>query len=329
MNEERRVLYQELEEKLNTKLLVYITGDRSGFETQISSDAVDLFIEHLDSIGIVPKISLLLYTRGGQTLAGWNIVNLIRQFCDEFEVIIPHKAHSTGTLISIGADRIIMTKQATLGPIDPSVNTPMNPQIQNAGPDAKMPVSVEALNSYLDVAKNELGIKDDLALANVLIKLSESVHPLVIGEAFRARNQIQMLAKKLLVQQVQDHDNIKNIISFLCSDSGSHDYTINRIEAKENLGLNIIKPDQEQYLIINKIYNSFSDELGLRTPFDLHQLMNNSINGEYSIIRAMVESISGGKDVFTSKGILRQINLPNGMGTGINDNRTFEGWLHV
>ncbi len=328
MFDKREILYEELEKVLNTKLLVYVTGDRPGYETQIASDAVDIFIEHLDAIGVVPKISLLLYTRGGQTLAGWNIVNLVKQFCDEFQVIIPHKAHSTGTLISIGADRIIMTKQATLGPIDPSVNTPMNPQILNAGPDARMPVSVEALNSYLDVAKNELGINDDIALANVLIKLSETVHPLVIGEAFRARNQIQMLAEKLLVKQVKEQESIKNIISFLCSDSGSHDYTINRTEAKENLGLNIIKPTEEQYIIINKIYTSFSKELELRKPFDLNQLMNSNPNGEYNITRVIIESISGGKDVFASKGRLTTVNLPNGMGTGINDNRTFEGWLH-
>lgn len=326
MGDNRKQLYQELESVLDTNLLVYVTGDRPGYETQIASDAIDLFIEHLDAIGVVPKISLFLYTRGGHTLAGWNIVNLIRQFCDEFEVIISHKAHSTGTLISIGADRIIMTKQATLGPIDPSVNTPLNPNINNGRPDVRMPVSVEALNSFLDVAKKELNINDDNALANILTKLSETVHPLVIGEAYRARNQIQMLAKKLLVQQVKNTEDINNIISFLCSDSGSHDYTINRVEAKENLGLNVVKPNDNEYSIIRSIHNDISAELGLRKPFDLNQLMNDSSNGEYAITRSIVESIKGGKDYFVSRGVLNAVAVQNGR--GINDNRTFEGWLH-
>ena len=52
---------------------------------------------------------------------------MIRLFCDEFEVIVPSKAHSTATLICLGADRVVMTKQATLGPIDPGINDPPNP----------------------------------------------------------------------------------------------------------------------------------------------------------------------------------------------------------
>jgi len=80
-------------------------------EAQIANDATDSFIEQLDNIGIVPRITLLLHTNGGSTLAAWNITNLIRQFCDDFEVILPVKARSAGTLMCLGANRIIMTKQ--------------------------------------------------------------------------------------------------------------------------------------------------------------------------------------------------------------------------
>lgn len=117
---------------------------------------MDYFIEHLDLIGVTKKISLLLYTRGGNTLVAWSIVTLIKQFCDEFEVIIPLKAHSSGTLISLGANKILMTKQATLGPIDPSVNDALNPQVPGAGPHAKVPVSVESVKGFLELAKDEL-----------------------------------------------------------------------------------------------------------------------------------------------------------------------------
>ena len=101
-------------------------------ETQISTDVLEYFSDHLDKIGKVEKISLFLYTQGGDTMAAWSLVNLIRQFCEKFEIIIPSKARSSGTIISLGADEIIMTKQATLGPIDPSLNNPLNPQIGRA-----------------------------------------------------------------------------------------------------------------------------------------------------------------------------------------------------
>lgn len=322
----RSDLYTQLEAKLQTKIITYVTSDRKGFETQIAQDVIDLFINHLDKIGVVPKISLYLYTRGGDTAAAWNIVNLLRQYCDELQVIIPHKAHSAGTLISIGANSIIMTKQATLGPIDPSINTPLNPAIPN-NPVATMPVSVEAVKGYLEFAKNELSIKDDIALANILIKLSESVHPLVLGNVYRSRAQIQMLAEKLLINQVTDPTKIKQIISFLCSESGSHDYTINRREAKNNLGLNIIKPDDELYSIIKTIYDDISLELGFGEIFDPRAMINNQ-NGEYTISRGLVESLNGGSYSFISKGklTLQTINTPAGSQQRINDERLFEGW---
>ena len=69
-------------------------------------------------------------------------------YCDELIVVIPHKAHSAGTIISLGANEIIMTKQATLSPIDPSLNTSLNPKINEV---ATYPVSVEAVNGYIEL----------------------------------------------------------------------------------------------------------------------------------------------------------------------------------
>jgi len=116
---QRQTLYRELERDRHSKVLLYVTGDRPGFETLISREVIDLFVHHLDTIGPVKKITLILYSSGGDVSAAWAIANLLRIFADDLEVIVPAKALSAGTLIALGADRILMTKQATLGPIDP------------------------------------------------------------------------------------------------------------------------------------------------------------------------------------------------------------------
>lgn len=330
MYSDRLGMYGQLEAARGSKLIVYVTGDRPGLETQIARDVIDLFVDHLDSIGVTHKISLFLYTQGGNTLAAWNIANLIRQFCCDFEVIIPSKAHSAGTLLSLGANQILMTKQATLGPIDPSVNTPLNPQIPGGAPQARIPVSVEAIKGFLELAKNELNIKDEKSLAVIFNKLADMVHPLVLGEVYRARTQIQMLAEKLLKTQLTDTDKIKRIISFLCSDSGSHDYTINRREAKDNLGLNIVKPDDELYNLINNILKSIKQELLLNEPYNPNIQLGNTDVSMYSHRRVILESIYGGCDVFVSEGrlIRQQVQIQPGFPPqeAINDSRTFEGW---
>lgn len=331
MYKHRIGLYKQLESKRNSKLLVYVTGDRQGLETQIHAEVLDFFVEHLDLLSLPNKISLFLYTRGGSTLASWSIANLIMQFCEEFEVIVPSKAHSGGTLICLGANRIVMTKQATLGPIDPSVNTPLNPQIPGAPPHAKAPVSVEAIRGFIDLAKNDLKIKRDNNLAIVLTNLAEKVHPLVLGEVYRAQSQIKMLARKLLAKQIKNEEKIQRIISFLSSESGSHDYTINRKEAKEELGLSIEKPDSEFYQLIKQIYDDIRNELELNVKFDPNSVLGTQPQVNYSLSRALVESAGGGSHKFISEGVLfrRSIQVQPGVTTqGIEDQRIFEGWRH-
>jgi len=332
MYQNRIELYRKLEEKRDSKLLVYITGDRLGLETHIHPEILDFFVNHLDVIGGVPKISLYLYTTGGQTLAAWSIANLIRQFCNEFEVIIPSKAHSGGTLICLGANTIVMTKQATLGPIDPSVNTPLNPQVPGAPLNARIPVSVEAINGFIELAREELKISSGADLASVLSTLASSVHPLVLGQVYRTRNQIRMLGKRLLLNHIEDEDKIKKLLSFLCSESGSHDYTIYRQEARDDLGLNIQRPDEEQYGLIKGIYNDIVEELQMTLPYDPLLLLKGQDETTYELRRALIESVNAGSHRFVSEGRLskrRVVDQNKGIvHEGVQDDRTFEGWKY-
>lgn len=169
MRQNRIELYKQIETERKSKLLVYITSTRSGLETQIANDILPKFTEHLDKLGDTDKITLYLYTNGGNTLAAWSLVNLIRSFCKNFEVIIPANCFSSGTLICLGSDSIVMTKQATLGPIDPSVNGPFNPNVPGINdPNAKLPVSVEFVNAYVEMAKETFGINDSISMKDIL-----------------------------------------------------------------------------------------------------------------------------------------------------------------
>lgn len=327
----RKALYEELEGERTSKVIVYITGDRPGLETQIAPDALDLFTHHLDFFldkdGNIPnRISLWLYSRGGITLAGWGIANLLRQFCRELEVIVFSKAHSTATLICLGADKIVMTKQATLGPIDPSVNSPLNPQMPGQAAQIRVPVSVENVAGYIDLAKKECGLKDKNSLVQIFLKLSENVHPLALGEVFRARGQIQMLADRLLSARKSkiDESKKKKIINILCREAGSHDFTISRREARE-LGLNIETPTMKLYGLLKKIHDDISNELDLFNTYNSATYLGTDQNKKYTFERCIIESVSGGSHKFFTEGELHRVGLPQG-GSGINDQRTFEGW---
>jgi hypothetical protein len=330
---ERLPHLKELEDLRKSTIITYATSDRSGMETQIGDDILGIFADHLDAIGSVEKISLFLYTRGGSTLTAWSLVNLIRNFCENFEVIVPSKCHSSGTIICLGANNIVMTKQATLGPIDPSTNGLFNPYVDHNNQRIKAPVSVEHVNSFIEFVKTEFNISDQLALSNILINLSNHIHPIALGEVFKAKTQIQMIAKKLLNKQgINEAGAVDKIINFLASESGSHDYTIYRREARNELGLNIETPDENQYQLIKSVFRDIENELELTTPYNPNMYLAGTANFPYQFKRGLIESRKFGSNIFVSEGELQkqiiQQNTPSGVinNTIINDSRSFDGW---
>ncbi len=328
MHAARRSLYRLLEGQRGSKVILYVTGDRRGLEAKIAHEVIDLFVDHLDAIGTTTRITLYLYTRGGDTLAAWSIANLLKTFCDHLEVVVPAKAHSAGTLISLAAGNIVMTKQGTLGPIDPSVTGPLNPPVPNAQPTNVVPVSVEAINGFVDFARSTLGENADLE--RILLKLADTVHPMVLGDAYRARLQIRMLGQRLLGNHMRSESTIQRIVDFLCSDSGSHDYTINRREAAA-LGLPVETPSEDLYRLIKDIYDGIVEELSLRTPFNPVIMAADRDRTPYSFPRALIESVEGGSHAFVSEGVLARSSIEGPQGVvqhAVTDQRVFEGWRH-
>ncbi|TXN04193.1 serine protease [Methylobacterium sp. WL64] len=325
----RQKLYRRIEKQRGSKVITFVTSDRTGMETQIAPDCVNLFVELLDEIGPTSKISLILHTNGGHTASAWRIVNLIDTFCDEFEVLIPLKAMSAGTLISLGADRLVMTKQAALGPIDPSLTHALGPQVNTGGMAQRVPVSVEAVRGYLDAAKG-LGVQDPNILAAVLMDLSKQLHPLVLGEIFRSREQIRYLANRLLVRQVSDETKKNAIIDFLCADSGSHDYTINRREAAA-MGLSIEKPSVDLYVLLKNVIDSFTGELKLLQPYSPQVTLGTNQVAQYQEVRGLVESTKGGCYGYVSEGTLTRTVIAAApiAQEAVTDQRTFEGWKRL
>lgn len=336
MRANRIDLYKEIEGQRDSKLIVYVTSTRGGLETQIANDILPKFTEHLDIIGDTQRITLYLYTNGGNTLAAWSLVNLIRSFCKNFEVIIPANCFSSGTLICLGSDNIVMTKQATLGPIDPSVNGPFNPMMQGINdPNAKLPVSVEYVNAYIEMAKTNFSITDQRCMADILLNLSDKIHPMTLGQVYRTRSQIQMLARKLMKWHKLAPEQEDEIVKFLCSESGSHDYSIHRNEAVEHLGLHVEKPSMDFYKVIKAVYDDISNELEFENPYNPAILLNKKNPYHYAFRRGLIESLYNGTDVYLSEGDL-SITKVGGMGpmgplppqNQLQDTRIFDGWKH-
>lgn len=308
---ERKELIKKIEEKRNSRLLVYITGDRRGLETRIGMDIFPMFHEHLMRIGKQERIDLFLYSPGGITIAGYALVNLIREFCKEFNVIIPFKALSCATLISLGANEVITTPMGQLSPIDPSVQHPLGPVIQIPGQPVGqiVPVNVEDVNAFVDLARKEIGLNNEESMRKVFELLGTKVHPLALGAVQRSREQIAFLASNLLKYHIGDDERIKQIVKILTRERFSHDYIIGRREAKEILGLNIKEPEKELLRNIIDLFNIYSRILELSIPYNPEMYLSESESGVFDFNRAIIES-SDLTHVFRTRKEIRRVQIP-------------------
>ncbi len=89
--------------------------------------------------------------------------------------------------------------------------------------------------------------------------------------------------------QVSDATKTKKIIDFLCSESGSHDYTINRREAKA-LGLQVEKASEDLYTLLKEWMGETSAELELSTPFDGNALLGANQTATYKCTRCLLRA---------------------------------------
>jgi hypothetical protein len=158
---------------------------------------------------------VVLYTRGGATNAVWPITGLLREFDPDFEVLIPFRAHSSGTLFALAANKIIMTALAELSPIDPTTANQFNPR-NPVNQQAQLGIAVEDVTAYQDFWKSALELNRfrDLSLEQTCIalqphmaSLSAELHPLV-GNVHRVYTQIRKLARMLLDHHYGTDDEI-------------------------------------------------------------------------------------------------------------------------
>ncbi|OGG11574.1 hypothetical protein A2Z00_05065 [Candidatus Gottesmanbacteria bacterium RBG_13_45_10] len=312
------------EERKSNAIIVYFTGDKRPvelFSTQIALDVLDLFEKHLYRLGKLNKISLFLYSSGGSIDAPWPLVSLIREYCKEFEVILPNKALSAATLICLGADKIIMTPYSFLSPIDPQGNFVI-------GKEQKR-IQVEDVTGFINFVKTKIGVTEQQALTEVTKLLSNEIAPSTLGSINRTHSLIRLLADNLLKShrsKPEDHQ-IKVIIENLTEKLYSHQHLIGRKEAKMLIGFKklIDYANNNEEKSIRKIFSHYQSIMKLNGEFRPQDILGTNNEAELTVVRAVIDSPVR-TDEFTSVYNLRKIqdpSAPRPFGINVDD----KGWI--
>lgn len=339
----RLELIQKIQEHRNSTVIVYFTGDRRPFSSQVAEDAVLPLYKHLLALEVTgantEKIDLFLYTRGGDVSVPWRIVTMIREFCNEFSVLIPYKAHSAGTMIALGADEIGMGKKAELSPIDPTLVRAVIGETTVPPPE----ISIEDVSSYISFMRERANITDQSALAQVVSQLASHLTPLTLGSVNRQYSHIRLVARKLLTSRREkiEEGRIGTIIEALTEKMYSHGHAIGRSEAIE-LGLPVDKPDEHLEVLIWDLYQEYERLLQLTEPIDPEEILTRENKEEYpndNIPIAIIESISK-LDVFELNSIFRRkrqvpsnpqinINMNLGLPPGIDPTKLPQNFQQI
>lgn len=291
--DDRKRLIKQLQDDRGSKIISYFTAERRNLGTQMGSDTIPLFFEHLQSIKKVKQIDLFLYTRGGHTLTPNRIVHLLREFCEKLTVLIPFRAHSSGTTLALGADEIVMGPMGELGPVDPSVANEFNPLRDDKDPKkGPIPISVEDVTAYMTLIK-EKGSSDPNVLSTALKALTDKVHPLALGNVHRQYLLIRTLSKRLLelhMKGKEQKEKIEEIVGILSEKLYYHGYEISRHEAKEIVGLNVSYPSREIENLMWELYMEYKNALLPGEEYDFNRLLKNRESGDFLLDGAIIES---------------------------------------
>jgi len=273
---DRVKLIREIEQQRSSSVITYITSTRPNLETQMAMDSIRKVYEHLRTINKKKeetKIDLFLHSNGGDGTVPWKLVTLIREYAEKFCVLVPYKAFSAATLTALGADEIVMHPMGMLGPTDPTINNPLNPADPNQ-PGRQIGVSVEDVTAYIALVKEDAGINHEEELVQAFKVLAERVHPLVLGSVKRFLSQSRMMAEKLLalhMKNPEDGHKMKEIVDSLTSKLYYHGHPINRIEARQQVGLpNVVDAGAIESSMWN-LYLQYEEELRMEEPFQAAQ----------------------------------------------------------
>jgi len=132
-----------LEERLKADVIFYYGSIGSG----LSNEFREMINELKENDKGYKKLCIVLTTPGGSAMEVQRCVNVVRNFYDEIDFIIPDYAYSAGTIFCMSGDNIYMNYYSVLGPIDPQVQNKAGLWVAALG-------YLDKVNEMIDKSKN-------------------------------------------------------------------------------------------------------------------------------------------------------------------------------
>ena len=120
----------------------------------------------------------------------------------------------------------------------------------------------------------------------------EKLHPLSIGNAYRAYRMACILTQRLLclhMNKKTENAKIEKIVKEITGDITVHSYPLDREDALD-LGLNIAIPSSTTEETIHELYKQYASEMKLNQPFHPNEFLGTRDVSDFEYNGAYVES---------------------------------------
>lgn len=243
---------QQLESLLDCRVILWFNDDRPATTKLFEEDDVDVLYACLRDIGRVQRLAIILHTMGGRVGVSRKLHTLLRNYAEDVTVFVPRKARSAGTLLCLGANRIVMTAVAELSPLDPNIPAQGDP---SGG--RPMSISAEDIRAFRHMAEDWFNLRSEESRAHVFQMLAERIFPTTLSSFYRADKHMRQIAEELLSYQLGDASlhTRRMIVERLVGGYHAHDYNITCAEAAA-LGLRVTAASTQEEALLTAIWRS-------------------------------------------------------------------------
>ncbi len=213
------------------------------FSAEINYDTADAFIQIItEKLTHNDNCMLILTTRGGDPDAGYRIVRAIKRYYKKFALYSFGYCKSTGTIIALAADEIIMSDFGEFGPLDIQLakedelsNTSGLSYLQSLtslndlifASFEKAFINLKSKSRHTITTKTAAEIASKIAIG-LIAPISSHIDPLKLGEVQRAIAIAQDYGDRICKK--------RNLVSKLIAGYPSHGFVIDYEEAKSIFG---------------------------------------------------------------------------------------------
>ncbi|MEM3191918.1 MAG: hypothetical protein QXW80_05265 [Candidatus Micrarchaeia archaeon] len=235
----RKPLFEEIGKLLDGTVIAY-TANPFHPMPMLNQQDIPFFESLLRSSGKSKNGFLMLSSPGGDGNVAEKLIVMLREYFENFTVIIPNYAKSAATMIALGSDKILMGYLAELGPIDPQLILPGYPQ----------PIPARSFIDGLEDIRTRIMVNKEPV--EMYAPMLHNIKPEILAMSQAAIDSAKEFAEKYLKKyMLKENPEQASKVAKLLSEGHqykSHGQVINFEQVRDDLGLNVEMIDPESQL---------------------------------------------------------------------------------